>query len=283
MADRPNIYFICVHKGASSFVAGHLLPSIARRCSDYSTYMVGKKYLEWFLAKRESEAMKPTLDRDLLGARMVRMLDDHPLPRANCLVGRLYPGYLPAISKHLNESFPPAKSRVFLMRRDPRDALVSMYYSLAFSHDESAMLVGRASDELKAQRRQLQRIGVYRWIASTLSESGSQDIVGEFESCAKLLRDYPQIVDLPYELLLRNPRSWLSTFVSESGLNDVVDDTWYNTMVQQFVVPESEDVNRHKRRMKPGNWKDVFDEQLTQLINKRVGEQMEQLEYPWHK
>ncbi len=280
MAERPNIYFICVHKGASTFVAGHLLPSLARRSPDYSAYMVGKKYVEWYHANREPLELQPTLDRAELSRRLLRMLADDPLPRSNCLVGRLYPDHIPALSKHLREPFPPANSRVFIMRRDPRDALVSMYYSLAFSHGESAMLTGKTSNELDERRSRMQKIGVYRWIASTLAEPDNKEVVDEFANCANLLRDYPQIVDLPYELLLSDPRHWLTTFVKYAGFDDVVDKSWYNTMIRQFEVPETEDVNRHKRRMTPGNWKEVFDQQLSLLINERVGEQMVQLEYP---
>lgn len=283
MDDRPNIYFICVHKGASSFVAGHLLPSIARRNPVFSTYMVGRKYLEWYLASRERLGMEPTLDRDLLSRRMVRMLEDDPLPRSNCLVGRLYPDHLAAISEHLNEPFPPANSRVFLMRRDPRDALVSMYYSLAFSHGESALLIGRESAAIEERRRQMQKIGVYRWISDTLADTDNEAIVDEFTNCADLLRDNPQIIDLPYELLMSDPHLWLAKFIDCAGLHDVVNDAWYNTMARQFIPPETEDVNQHKRRMTPGNWKEVFDEQLALLLNERVGEQMEQLAYPWDK
>jgi Sulfotransferase domain len=283
MDDRPNIYFICVHKGASTFVAGHLLPSIATQCPDYSTYMIGKRYLDWYLANRERLGMEPTLDRTLLSRRMVQMLADDPLPRSNCLVGRLYPDYLTAISKHLNEPFPPANSRVFVMRRDPRDALVSMYYSLAFSHDKSALLIGRESAAIDERRRELQMLGVYRWIADTLSKPDNKEIVEEFESCAELLQNHPQIVDLPYEMLISNPRKWLETFVEKAGLSDVLDIKWYRLMLKQFVIPETVDISQHKRRMTPGNWKEVFDEQLALLLSERVGQQMQQLEYPWQK
>jgi hypothetical protein len=280
MSDRPNIYFICVHKGASTFVAAHLLPSLARRSPDYSTFMVGKNYVEWFHANREQLGLHPTIDKTVLSRRLVRMLADNPLPRSNCLVGRLYPDHLPAICRHLGESFPPGNSRVFVMRRDPRDAMVSMYYSLAFSHGESALLTGRTRPEFEKRRREMQRVGAYRWIASTLADPDNREIVEEFESCASLLREYSQLVDLPYELLISNPRDWLETFVRCADLESIVDDAWYDSMLQQLVIPETEDVNRHKRRMTPGNWKEIFDEQLSLLINDRIGEQMEQLGYP---
>lgn len=277
----PNIYFICVHKGASTFVSGNLLPSVARRCKDYSVYQVGHEYVEWFLKNRDALNLKPTHDATEVCRRLKIMFSEHPIPSTGCLLARLYPNHVPAICEHLNVEFPFSGSRVFVMRRDPRDALVSMYYSKAFSHNEKAILVSSRSDLAQANRNRYQEMGIYNWLESVLANLANGEILDEFKFCARILADHREVVDLPYEQLINDPQEWLTTLVKHAGFDRIVGEAWYSEMKKHLVAPETEDIYQHKRRVTPGGWKEVFDDHLSDLLKKRVGEQMEQLQYGW--
>ncbi len=277
----PNIYFICVHKGASTFIAQHLFPSLAQRCERYQMYYVGREYVDWFHRNRETLALQPTANEQVLHQRTLQMLKERPLPRSGGLIGRLYPNHVGAICEHLNDSFPPKNSVVFIMRRDPRDALVSLYYSSAFSHNEKALLTTVDENFLKRQRTRIQGTGIYNWLKSILSTPTTQSVLEEFNRCADMIAEHPAVTDLPYELLVTQPRDWLSTFVERANLTNWIDDDWLNRMCQHLQPPETVDHYQHKRRVTPGNWKEVFDDNLRELMRSQVGDRMEQLNYSW--
>ncbi len=281
MSQFPNIYFVCVHKGASTFIARNLFPSLAKRNSDFKLFNVGLEYVDWFHANSERLKLEPTSDQDEMTRRLKLMFAERAMPETNGLIGRLYTNQIEAICQHLQDDFPPRKSRAFIMRRDPRDALVSMYYSRAFSHSEKSMLTVVASDKLDQRRNNMRKMGVYKWIEQLLVNPKSQEIIEEFSRCALVLEQRPDVIDLPYEQLINEPRQWLEAFVSHSGFESIVDDQWFDEMCENLKPPVEIDNFQHKRRVKPGNWKEIFDNNLAEIMKNRVGSTMEQLQYQW--
>ncbi len=254
---------------------------MARRCKQYSVYQVGHTYVDWFLKNRDPLGLDPTYDDTELTRRLKMMFSENPIPQTGCLVGRLYPQHIPAICQHLNAEFPVADSRVFVMRRDPRDALVSMYFSKAYSHDEKAMLTSARQDSIESTRNRIREMGIYHWLENVLANPNSREIMNEFTFCANLLATDSGVVDLPYEQLTTHPQEWLTTFVKHAGLERIVGEAWFTEMKNHLIPPETEDKYQHKRRVTPGGWKEVFDDKLTYLLKNRIGEQMEQLQYDW--
>ncbi len=276
---RPNIFVLCMHKAASTFVADVLLPSIAIRTAQYNLYNVGEELIR--LREQELQSLETGLAWESASPhdQLRYCLLQRPLPTSNGLIGRLYPGHLPAIEQSLGMHLPNPSHRLVVVRRDPRDALVSLYYSLAVSHDPHRI---EGNSHVFSQIRQtLQNQDIRDGLKSMLGIRGSDLTTNEFLECTRRVQADQNVCDLPYELLLNQPARWLREFLHFGGLDGFVDNAWSEQMLEHLQPPVSEDPTRHKRRMKPGNWIEVFDEELRRLVDRRVGLQMKQFGYVW--
>jgi hypothetical protein len=210
---------------------------------------------------------------------LLRCLEQNPLPESNALIGRVYPGHLPIIEQKLNTRLPDEHHRLVVVRRDPRDALISLYYSLAVSHDP--VRIEGDQEIFRNTRQNLQRQDIRDGLKSMLESDSTSITSQEFLECTELLLDNPDVCDLPYEKLLNSPRQWLEEFVQYANAGRYIDDQWMETMLENLQPPEIEDPSVHKRRMRPGNWVDVFDNELRDIVDQRIGQRMKQFGYVW--
>ncbi len=275
---RPNIYFICMHKAASTFIADVLFKDIVNRTGLYQPYLVGS-FLIQFINQQKASGLNPARTPQERQEQLSMLFKHKPLPTSNGLIGRLYPGHLPALLQFLNAPLPGHTNRVCVMRRDPRDALVSLYYSISYSHspediegDSSGFLANRA--ELKAQT-------VRDGLKTLLSKRGLDSTMPEFMRCTDLILSNNNACDLPYELLVSDPCLWLVKFAEFAELTELFNEAWMEEIAENMKPPTHEDPNSHKRRIKPGNWMDVFDDELQSMVIAKLGDRLEQFGYLW--
>lgn len=276
---RPNIFFLCMHKAASTFVADVLLNSIARRTASYDLFHVGSFLIRYVKRQQEESGMIPARNPEERRQQLEMFLEDQPLPESNGLIGRLYPGHMPTIDKFVSDGIPSEGNKLMIMRRDPRDALVSLYYSMSISHNPDEV-EGDNKAFLK-NRQTLQHQDVRDGLKTLLTKRGIDSTTPEFLHCTDLILSNDFVVDLPYEMLINDPYMWLARFVEGADIEDIVDDEWMEQMVGNLQPPAKEDPTSHKRRMRPGNWADVFDEELKQIVNDKLGNRLEQFGYKW--
>ncbi len=275
----PNIFVLCMHKAASTFVADVLLPGIAIRTAQYNLFNVGSAVIRQREQEEQETGQTPEWYSRSTHDQLLYCLSRRPLPASNGLIGRVYPGHLPAIEETLGHSLPNQDNLLVVVRRDPRDALISLYYSLAVSHNPNRI---EGDPDVFAQTRQnLQGQDVCAGLKSLVGTSGMDVTTQEFMECTRLVTSHPEICDLPYELLLNKPRKWLKKFVQFANLGQFVDRQWTADMLQHLQPPKQEDPTRHKRRMRPGNWVEVFDDELRNMVEERVGPRMHQFGYVW--
>ena len=272
-ATRPNIFFLCMHKAASTFVADVLLQSISKRSKDYEVFNIGSLLIN-YLDKRQKQGGSRPKNRAEQKQQLDEFLQEQPVPSSNCLVGRLYSHHWDTVSGYCDES----RDRVMVMRRDPRDALVSLYYSLAISHDLNA--TERGKEAMNSARTTLASQGVRDGLKTMLTKSMNGTIT-EFLHCTDLIASGDNVIDLPYEMLINDRYQWLHRFVKGAGLSDIVNDRWIEEMANHLTPPEKEDPTSHKRRMRPGNWVDVFDDELKDMVTSSLGGRLEQFGYAW--
>jgi hypothetical protein len=277
---RPNIFVLCMHKAASTFVADVLLPSIAIRTGEYNLFNVGSMLIRYREQEQAATGEVPKWVAESQYDQLMRCFGEKPLPKSNGVIGRVYPGHLKAIEQSLGIKLPDAGNRLVIVRRDPRDALVSLYYSLTVSHNPTRIEGDQAY--FKKNREQLQSQSVREGIKSILSSTGTDVTSGEFLRCTQLLRDNPDACDLPYELLMNHPRQWLTRFVEFGQLEKYVDAEWLSVMLSHLQPPEVEDPTSHKRRMRPGNWIEVFDDELRAMLEEKIGNRMQEFGYHWN-
>ena len=263
-----------MHKAASTFVADVLFNSLARRTAYYDLFHVGSFLIRYL--KRENIDAGITNEENW--ANLARFFEDSPIPKSNGLIGRVYPLHMAAIERHLGHPIPDEGNRLLVMRRDPRDALVSLYYSMATSHTVEEVEENR---ELFIDRRsKLQQQSVCEGIKSLL-RNNMDAVIPEFLHCTDLILGNKNICDLPYEKLIEQPSTWLSKFVEATELEDITDEQWFASMLDHLKPPETEDPTSHKRRMRPGNWKTVFDDELSEMVKERIGERLAEFDYTW--
>jgi len=279
VVTRPNIYFLCMHKAASTFVADVLFSSIARRTTSYELYQLGSFLIRHLRQQQElaaEEAMRSPPDRQ---QQLLQFLQENPLPESNGLIARLYPGHMLALENYLGRALPNPDSKLMIMRRDPRDALVSLYYSLSISHSVDG-IEGDHTTFLE-KRAHLQNKDIREGLKCLLDKRGGDSTIPEFTHCTNLILSNSHVCDLPYELLISDPHLWLAKFIEFAELDDIVDEDWIEAMVEHLKPPEIEDPTSHKRRMRPGNWVDVFDDELKQMLQDRLGDRLELFGYFW--
>ncbi len=147
-------------------------------------------------------------------------------------------------------------SRCVLVLRDPRDLLVSMYYSWTHSHPigEEAMLVGPDGELLRASESMRQQ-----WI-----EQGPDTFVLQYAGFVEgnLRRYFDAILPLrsttllTYENLMLDPRTWVFSFMCGLGASNVDADEFTSFAMSYFARefdPVVENPNVHRRQMRPGD------------------------------
>ena len=275
---RPNIFFLCMHKAASTFVADVLLRSIPERTGAHQLYLVGS-FLIQFMEEKRQEGIQPARTPAERAQQLSMLFSELPLPTSNGLIGRLYPGHLKPLQDALDAPLPGEKNKLIIMRRDPRDALVSLYYSMSFSHSEKH--VEGDNSGFLANREQLKNQHVRDGLKTVLTKRGLDSTMPEFMRCTEMILTNNNICDLSYELLVTDPYLWLMKFIDFTELSECLDENWLDEMASHLKPPEKENPLAHKRRITPGNWMDVFDDELEQMVKDKLGDRLEQFGYCW--
>jgi hypothetical protein len=154
---------------------------------------------------------------------------------------------------------------VILHLRDPRDVLVSMYYSYCFIH--AGEIAGNTG-----YRKEIAERGIDDFVLGKASDrSGSypgdygtgghlEDVIGNMP---KRYADYtdkllgkPNVTLVKYEEMVTNYRAWLEKFIRPFALKDegrVVDELV--SMAPRLFPKRSQDVMNHLRHVTPGDYR----------------------------
>jgi hypothetical protein len=272
----PNLFVVTMHKAASTFVADVLLPSIAVRTAWYELYNLGSELIEF--AQRQKggdDSTGPHAGQ----ATLQQLLAEKPLPESNMVVGRVYPAHLDALRNLLGREIPDPMNRMVVVRRDPRDALISLFWSIAKSHAASGVDPEHVGSFLTL-REELGNVSVKEGVRMLLHpDGGGKLVMDEFIAITDVIRANPGIADLPYEALINSPRLWLSRFVAHGNFRAIVDHNWHTEMLMHLRPPFAENPGIHKRRMRPGNWREVFDDEMHEMLEAVLGDRMSEFGY----
>jgi hypothetical protein len=230
-----------MHKAASSFLAGSFASATLAICPGMRVVPYHQRILE--------------------GATFTTL----PLPARSVLATRVYPHLFDTIVEQpapLGGRY--ADKRLIMVRRDPRDAAVSGYFSAAYSHPVPAA----HADQFHARRERLLQLGLLEGIRQDYAHVA----IREYRQCMSFLERFPQTLDVPYELLVTDFPMWIDRVAKHLD--------WSQSMVSQIApglgndvqAPAKVDHTRHKRRVRPGNWREVFDDSLSTLFQNEVGE-----------
>jgi hypothetical protein len=139
------------------------------------------------------------------------------------------------------------EARIILQIRDPRDMLVSDYFSIAFSHAPPGSAAGSAYlEQFLANRARVRQMGVDEFV---LQKAGK--VLDVYERYAPLMRRPSVRIDR-YEDLIFAKRAWIRGLVDFLGW-PVSAEACDRIADENDVVPEAEQQDKMIRKVAPGD------------------------------
>jgi hypothetical protein len=155
-----------------------------------------------------------------------------------------------------------ARTRNVLLVRDPRDRIVSMYFSWAYSHVVPE--AGEARDYVTTLRESLLRFGdVSRWVLG--DPSAVRMVVAPLGRLHVMLPATTTRLYRYEDVIYRKPE-WLKDMLAFFGVEvdqDLVDEV----AETHDLRPETEDRGQHVRQVAPGNYKKHLSEDAIAYLN----------------
>lgn len=192
--------------------------------------------------------------------------------KGEVLVGGIYPTvYLPR--QVVERVRVPADTRFFVVLRDPRDTLISLYYSQKISHvlDKNFTLEAR---------RQLQSVGKEEGLLALMAGARMQDVLDIHtswtDSDATVL-SYESLVERDEELLVPLLTEICPLGVSEDVVRAVIRRNRFEEVSGRARGVEN--VLSHLRSGRPGEWRRHFSPRVADAFEKRFGDALRRLNY----
>lgn len=165
-----------------------------------------------------------------------------------------------------------ADYKIFLVIRDPRDLLVSMYYSVAYSHPAP---LGRRQANFQLERERVKRLSIDEFVLESAAKKKA--IFLEYEE--KLLKPYPHVLILRYEDMVADFPDWLDQLSHYCQLE--VPEELRNELVDRFqsMRPKKETREMHVRKGQPGDYLDKLQPQTIAALNATFADVLRQFGY----
>ena len=162
-----------------------------------------------------------------------------------------------------------SNSTRMLQLRDPRDVLVSLFYSVAYSHLLKSK-TGRGPTD-KRRKDTLEK-GINRFVIDNSAELKKRYEIYITELLPK------KVILLKYEDMVTNFKEWIIPIAQEFNLT--IEEK--NKIIDQYTdefIPKKEDKYAHKRKMIPGDYKDKLKPETIEELNTTFKDVLQKLNY----
>jgi len=254
-----SIIVFTLHKSASMFL--HLL----------CTYLSEQCNMEYHSPNNHGSALNPSA---LLRDKSIW------LTRHGCFAPLRFYVNVPDIDTY----------RIILHLRDPRDVLVSMYFSYCFIH--SGPVAGNAG-----YRKKVAEAGIDAFVLTKAREEGASSYIGDCGTggslqdltggIVKKYRDYidnlvgrHNVILVKYEEMVSDFPGWLDKFMAPFQLankNEIRNHLI--ALSPQFFPKRTQDVMHHVRRVTPGDHKNKLKPKTIAELNTIFADILETLGY----
>lgn len=155
------------------------------------------------------------------------------------------------------------------MHRDPRDAIVSQYFSDAFSHALPEVTDGddSARNRFLEKRRAAQESAIDGWVLDH-----APHLAKTLADFAPMLSD-PRCLVLPYETYVFDKATMIAKILHHFGWH-VAPDVITAVLAEIDVVPSAEDPKRFVRKATPGDHREKLTQQTQDRLNEICAEAM---------
>lgn len=151
------------------------------------------------------------------------------------------------------------KVNIIFWTRDPRDILVSMYYSFGFSHEFSdAPLIRKYQQE---RREKIQKMTLDEYVLNEASM-----ILEKFEVMQNMMKKRNNYILLRYEDMIND----FDSFFYRLSAIIPIDKTKKNKIFEETRPRTSEILNQHKRKGSVGAYKEKLEASTVLALNKKL-------------
>lgn len=154
-----------------------------------------------------------------------------------------------------------ASGRTIVLVRDPRDMVVSLYYSIAESH---SMPGAEASDELLKQFQQQREAAKSSNIAGFVRDK-AQAVANNFRNLERRLKGIDHKV-WRYEDIIFDKLRWTREMINYLDL-DVSEKLMKELVAENDIKPEAEATGEHIRKVTPGDHREKLDPATIDALN----------------
>jgi sulfotransferase family protein len=161
--------------------------------------------------------------------------------------------------------------RKIVLIRDPRDAVVSYYYSVRDSHPIPES--GQVSQDLHAARAHLQDNDINRAILGMRFHY----LFVNMEEIANLI-ELPNTAVYRYEEVVFDKAAWIGSLASELSVS-APEAVVQNLLRRVDIFPEAENPRQHIRKVTPGDYKEKLAPETIRFIEERYGSLLRTLGY----
>ena len=179
------------------------------------------------------------------------------------------PGYAFGMLRSLDEAVQGldlSQNKKFLLIRDPRDVLVSLYFSMAGSHWVPAE--GRAREEI-LKTRELTTGSVGEFATSEVLGN----IHGRYSEYRQFCERHGDVTIFRYEDVIFDKMSWITRLIKLLALA-VPSNAARRIADKHDRLPTKERPSENVRQVRPGNWKAHLDEKSIARIEEMFSREM---------
>ncbi|MCP4217175.1 MAG: sulfotransferase domain-containing protein [bacterium] len=248
----PSIVFFTVYKAASSFIGGFMKKVVAGAGMspvdlDGYFFNLGKG--------RQWEG----------GGRQEIHVDYSPT------------GYFYGPFRSFNKGIPRLENyKVILVLRDPRDVVVSAYYSM-ISHVTPLLESDKAVQTRMERRKKNLADTVDQYVLKKLE--GEMSYLRRYYEYHRELKDKPNVLLLKYEDMVSDFDSWLERLLDFTGM-DVAPGLIEEIKAGAGFNVKTEDVSKHKRQVTPGDHRRKLKPETIKVLNAETAKILELFDYP---
>jgi hypothetical protein len=243
---HESVYFYTFHRCASTLFGGYVLRNIAGlRHVDYADRIYGGASID-----------RPSFIRNGFIYGPIRLSAD-----------RLSPVYAKLVGPCSDSEFVRDKIAIFLVR-DPRDLLVSTYYSFGYTHGLSPVAEIRQRQE--QERREIQRMTVDEY--ALCSAPGMRD---HFETADRLSNASKRSVILKYEDMISNWNAFAKGLTTCLEIGPAV----LTEIYEKSRPREKPEAGAHRRCGKPEGFRDALQMSTVIALNGTLGTILERFQY----
>jgi hypothetical protein len=174
-------------------------------------------------------------------------------------------GYCYSVFGGMIEGIPELKRYlVVLMVRDPRDVLVSEYYSIAISHPEPDENSSKYNDFM-GKRKFAREVSIDEYVVAECEK-----VYAIYDRYIKLLLDvFSHVHVAKYEDMISDFKKWITSLIDYCEFE--IQEEFLNTLLNKnlHLRPKNEDINKHLRRGRSGDYKEKLKRETIDYLNSK--------------